>query len=310
MIRGQSARSGPRLAQRQSHASQFSEWFLVSVPAGIGFALFAVFVAIPVLLTFYFSFTNWDGLSPAFGYVGLANFTRAAADPQLRYSWLLTVGMAGFVVVAVNGIGLGLAVLLSDRSRLSLFYRSLFFFPIVLSSIVVGILWRELLNSHGIIDQVLVGLGLPAVDFLGDPVFAPASITGIIVWQSVGFTMVIYLAGLQSVRRDLVDAAVIDGASRVGVFRHVEFPQIAPAFTLCVVYTLIGVMKEYDHVVAMTAGGPFHSSETVAFKVLSDGLTRNVFGYASAQAVLLFLVLAAVSVLMITRLRRREEYVG
>lgn len=310
MIRGVLLRSGSRFTKGRRRWSQFGEWWLVSILACAGFALFVAFVVAPVVFTFYFSFTNWDGLSPTFDYVGLSNFARAAADLRLRHSWTITIAMACFVLVAVNAIGLGLALLLNDRSKLSLFYRSLFFFPIVLSSIVVGILWRELLNSHGIVNQILVGIGLPELNLLGDPVLAPMSITGVIVWQSVGFTMVIYLAGLQMVRRDLIDAAVIDGASRASIFRHVEFPQIAPAFTICFVYVLIGVMKEYDHVVAMTDGGPFHSSETVAYKVLSDGFSGDEFGYASGQAVLLFVALAFASVMMTTWLRRREEFIG
>jgi ABC-type sugar transport system permease subunit len=284
----------------------FDRFGLVAI-AAIAFGLYIVFLALPVLLTFYYSLTNWDGLTPHFDFNWAANFIRAVGDPQVQHAWLVTGAMAIAVVLVSNTVGLGLALLLSRATRANLIYRSLFFYPIVLSSIVVGILWREMLNADGIIPHLLQQLGAPFVDFLGDPVLAVISLTTVIIWQVVAFTMIVYLAGLQTVRKDLVEAARIDGAGARQLFWNVTFPALAPAVTLNTMFMLISTMKEYDHVVAMTGGGPVHASETVAFKLLQDGLTGDEFGYGSAQAVILFLVVVAVSAFVILRLRKREE---
>jgi multiple sugar transport system permease protein/raffinose/stachyose/melibiose transport system permease protein len=276
--------------------------------AAIGLIVYAIFLIAPIFLTIFYSFTDWDGLSPTFEFTWLDNFERAISDPLVQHAWIVTAVIAVTVTVLVNVIGLGLALLLRRSTRSALVYRSIFFYPIVLSSIVVGILWRELLNTNGIISQQLGALGLPFIPFLADPLLSVVSITMVTVWQLVAFTMVIYLAGLTTVRQDLVDASSIDGAGPWQVFRYVTFPALAPAVTLNTVFMLIATMKEYDQVVAMTAGGPVHASETVAYKILQDGLSGDEFGYGSAQAVLLFLGVAIIATGVILRLRRREEH--
>ena len=294
------------VASNSFYGRAFDRLGLVGI-AAIGLIVYAIFLVAPIFLTIYYSLTNWDGLSPTFEFTWLDNFERAIADPLVQHAWLVTGVIAVAVTVLVNAIGLGLALLLRRSTRSALVYRSIFFYPIVLSPIVVGILWRELLNTNGIISQQLEALGLPFIPFLADPLLSVFSITMVTIWQLVAFTMVIYLAGLQTVRQDLVDASLIDGAGRWQVFRYVTFPALAPAVTLNTVFMLIAAMKEYDQVVAMTAGGPVHASETVAYKILQDGLSGDEFGYGSAEAVLLFLGVAIIATFVILRLRRREE---
>ena len=184
--------------------------------------------------------------------------------------------------------------------------RMILFYPHVLSALVVGFLWSAILGTTGAVNSFLTGHGARVLPFLSDPAWARASLVAVLVWAGFGVNVVLYVAGLQSVPRSLVEAARIDGASRWGVFRHVTLPSIAPVVTVNVVLSLITLLKTYDLVVSLTAGGPAGQTQTLAYLILWNSFHDARLGFGSAQSVVLMVVTAALA-LAVTRLRRRAD---
>ena len=176
-----------------------------------------------------------------------------------------------------------------------------------MSPVAVGFLFRSLLAYRGAANGLLVGLGAGRVDFFGDPDIAVGVITGVVVWQTIGFATILFLAGLQGVPALLVDAARVDGANARQVFRHVTLPAIAPAVTVTIVTLLILGMREYDRVAVLTDGGPARLTESIPFTIIKEAFTFARLGYAAAISMLLLVTVAIGSGLMLFRLRRYED---
>jgi ABC-type sugar transport system permease subunit len=187
------------------------------------------------------------------------------------------------------------------------FYRSVFFFPLLMSSVAVGFIWKSILSYNGLFNNLLEHFGNERIEFLGNPNYAVLTITFLAVWQSTGFVIVIYLAGLQTIPGELFDAANIDGASKWQQFRNVTFPLLAPAFTTSIVFNFTGMMREYDRVAVLTSGGPAGSTETIAYHVVRVGFSANRLSYASSLAVYMLIVVGVLAVSMTIYLRKREE---
>lgn len=274
--------------------------------AAPGLVLFFGLIGLPVVLMFLFSFTNWNGLSGVREFNGLSNYAKAFSDPTLLHAYVVSAVIAVAGVVVLDILGLALAVAVAGASRANFVYRTVLFYPFILSAVAVGFLWSALLSYGGAADSVLHTLGLGSPQFLGTPVLALVSVTLVSVWQLLGFSVVVMVAGLQTVPRELVDAAHVDGASRTRSFRHVTLPLITPTLTFNSVIILVFLLRSYDIVVALTDGGPAGYTETVAFKIINDGFSLGELGYGSAQSVLLILLTALVAA-AVTLVRRRES---
>lgn len=274
--------------------------------AAPGMVLFLGLVCLPVVLMVVFSFTDWNGLSGRRLFNGVANYRTAFADPTLLHAYLVSIVIAVIGVIALDVAGLALAVAVAGANRANFVYRTILFYPFILSAVAVGFLWSALLSYGGAADSVLHALGFGPVQFLGTPTLALASITVVSVWQLLGFSVVVMVAGLQTVPRELLEAAHIDGASRLRSFRHVTLPLIAPTVTFNSVIVLVFLLRSYDIVVALTDGGPAGSTETVAFKIINDGFSQGQLGYGSAQSVLLIALTALVAG-AVTLVRRSER---
>jgi len=277
---------------------------LMSMPALI---MVAVLITVPLLLSFYFSFTDWRGSGFDANFVGIANYTRLFATPGFGRAVVVTLTIAISSTILLNLVGLGLALLLNRAGVLTSLYRSIFFLPMVLSPLIVGFLWRTLLDYGGIINQLLGSIGIPPVEFLGQPESALASVIWVIVWQSLGFNMVLYLAGLQNIPKSLIEASIVDGAGTFSTFRHVTFPMLAPVLTVNVVSVFIFNMREYDRILAVTAGGPGGSTQTLAYRVVTEAFSLGFLGRGSAYATVLMVSVAIVAGGLIYLLRRREK---
>lgn len=268
--------------------------------------LFLVLLVVPVGLAVYLSFTNWNGYSANPEQVGLANYADLLDDPELREAAVVTLLAAVVGTAAMNLLGLGFALLVTRASRANAVLRMILFYPHVLSALVVGFLWSAILGTTGAVNSFLVSHGGSVLPFLADPTWARITLISVLVWAGFGVNVVLYVAGLQVVPANLVEAARIDGASRAQVFRHVTLPAIAPVVTVNLVLSLITLLKTYDLVVSLTGGGPAGRTQTLAYLILWNSFHDGRLGFGSAQSVVL-MVVTAVLALVVTRLRRRAD---
>jgi len=279
-------------------------WF--AAPAML---LFAFVVLIPSARGVYYAFTDWDGLSPDFSWVGLGNFTDMVDDPDARQAIWHTLVIAVAITVIQNGFGLLLALGVNTMIKSRNVLRVFLFAPAVVTPIVTAYLWRNLLGPDGAVNSLLgaVGLGGWRQDWLGDPQLALWSIVGVIVWQFGGYSMVIFLAGLQSVPKEIYEAAAIDGTGPVRRFWSVIRPLLAPAFTINLMLSIIGGIKLFDQVYALTGGGPGHATDTISTLIYKDAFTLGEFGYSIALAMVLTIIVAVASTSQYFVLARNER---
>ncbi|MEV5691619.1 carbohydrate ABC transporter permease [Micromonospora globbae] len=271
--------------------------------------LFAFVVLVPSARGVYYAFTDWDGLSPDLSFVGLDNFAGIARDPDAVQAIWHTVVIAVSITIIQNGIGLLLALGVNSLIKSRTVLRVFLFAPAVVTPIVTAYLWRNLLGPDGAVNSLLgaVGLGRWGQDWLGDPQLALWSIVAVIVWQFAGYSMVIFLAGLQSVPKELYEAAAIDGSGPVRRFWSVIRPQLAPAITINLMLSIIGGIKLFDQVYALTGGGPGHATDTISTLIYKDAFTLGEFGYSIALAVVLTIIVAVASTGQYLVLARNER---
>ncbi len=263
--------------------------------------LLALFMLVPIAIAGYLSFTDWDGLTPSPSPVGWANYLRLLSDVDVQHAAVVTLVITVVGTVGCNAAGLGLALLLNRRNRFTSLLRAIVFYPYVVGPIIIGFLWSAILGADGVIANALI----PA-PFLSDPVWAVGSITFVVVWSQFGVNVVLYLAGLQTVPPNLLEAATVDGASRWQTFRAVTWPVLAPSVTVNIVLVLVGLLRVYEIVLALTGGGPAGRTSTFAFLILSSSFRSNQLGYGAAQAITLMVVIGALA-LGVTALRQRAE---
>jgi raffinose/stachyose/melibiose transport system permease protein len=279
-------------------------WF--ALPAML---LFAFVVLVPSARGVYYAVTDWDGLDPAFSVIGLRNFTAMFGDADAMHAVGHTLLIAVSITIIQNGLGLLLALGVNSTIKSRNVLRVFLFAPAVVTPIVTAYLWRNLLGPDGAVNSLLqaIGLGAWRQDWLGDPNLALWSIVAVIVWQYAGYSMVIFLAGLQSIPRDIYEAADLDGAGPVRRFVSVTRPLLAPAFTINLMLSIIGGIKLFDQVYALTGGGPGHATDTLSTLIYKDAFTLGEFGYSIALAVVLTIIVAVVSTGQFTVLSRNEK---
>jgi multiple sugar transport system permease protein len=273
-----------------------------------GLLVYVCFVLAPIVVSVGYSLTNYNPFRPPTRFVGLRNYQLLFQDPEFLNSLRVTTILTLIVVIVPNVLGLGIALLLDRRGWFYNGLRSVFFVPVVLSSVVVSIIWTRMMADDGVINQALraFGVGRPP-GWLSDPDLAVYSLGAILSWQTLGFCVVVYLAGLQGVPKELLEAAAIDGAGAVQRFRKVTWPLLAPALTINTVVQLISAFKVFDHVQVITNGGPGEgTTASIAFTVLQVGFTANRQGYASAMAIAMLVIIAVASAVTLKLLQRRE----
>lgn len=277
------------------------------LPAAAIYSLFAIYPSISGL---YYSLTNWDGISPSYRIVGLDNFRNIFQDKLFYRALENSFVFALIVVVFKNGLALFFAILLDKKMKLTGFFRSTFFVPAVLSAIVVAYTWVTIFNPvFGSWQIVFEALGMPGIaklDLLGSAGTALYTVAFVSVWQNMGYAMVIYLAGLQTIPAELYESAEIDGAGRWKKFQHVTFPLVFPAITINLILSSINALKEFDLVYILTGGGPFDSSQVIGTAIYKIAFETNRFGYGIAMSLVLFLIIATISLGQLWYLKRRE----
>ncbi len=273
------------------------------------FALYVGFIIVPSLMSLQLSFTNWDGLSPTYRYIGFDNYIEIFTSRRFRSALWNTLLLTLIVSVFENVIALALAFVLDNVRWLKSLFRSVFYIPVLISGIVSGFIWSTMFNwNFGIINSLLrnLGLGALAVDWIGDPSIVLYSLAFTIVWKNAGYHMVIYLAGLQGIPKDCIESAKIDGASGWQTFRHITLPLLAGSITINFTLALINGLKIFDQIAVMTNGGPGFASETITYLVYRVGFGEARKGFGTALAVTLFLLIFLMNAVQSRLLRKRE----
>jgi len=275
-------------------------------------AFYAIFVLLPLAQSIQIATWNWNGLAePEF--IGLDNFTRALRDPLFIGAFRNTALWLIVAVTVPTVLGLLLAVLLDRPLRASRFYKSAFYLPIALSLVVVGQVWVWIYQPDwGLLNTVLetVGLGELTRAWLGDPSTSLAAVIVAWCWQQTALSLILYLAALTTVPKDLLEAAAIDGATAWQQFRRITVPLLRPASVVVIALAVINTLKGFDIVFMLTKGGPFHTSDNLAMFMYSETFFKYRVGYGAAIAVALFLLAIIVIVIYFRQVKASERIYG
>jgi len=292
-------RSGPRLS---------AKWLTISLFLLPALVLYIVFVIFPIIQAAHFSLYKWNGLGPLDDFVGLKNYQVALASDVFWQAVSNNVLVIVLSLLLQIPFSLGLAVLLNRRFPGRAIFRLLFFVPYVLSEAITGIVFSLLLRPDALFDSTLQTVGLQGMiqDWLGNTDVVMITLFVIISWKYFGFHMILLLAGLQGIPKEIEEAALIDGAGRWQAFRYVTFPLIGPTLRVSIFLSVIGALQLFDMVWVMTGGGPLNASTTMAVNMFKTGFTRQQMGYGSALAVLLFICALVVALLYQRYVLRRD----
>jgi multiple sugar transport system permease protein len=294
----------PRADRR---AARVLTWVFLA-PTLIGLGLFTF---VPIVASVLLAFFRWDIIT-APQFVGLANFADLATDPTVRVSFLNTFAFVGAAVLLQLGVALLLAVLVQSRmpAWLRTFFRSAFFFPLILSAASVSLVMAYLFNAEfGLVNAVLTTVGIPAVGWLTSGPAAATVVVAVYVWQSFGFTFLLFVGGLASIPRDVYEASSIDGATGLRQFRFITLPLLSPTMLVASVMAIIGALQIFDQPYVLTRGGPGDATRTAVMVIFESAFQQLEFGRASAIGIVLTLIIIGVTALQF-RLSRRFVFYG
>ena len=274
---------------------------------GPAFLAFVAIVLIPFFNGIYYSFTDWNGVTGQLNMVGLDNYHRILfEDEQFRASFWITTKYTLVAVVLTNIVGFLLALLLTMNIKTRNILRTVFFMPNLIGGLILGFIWQFIYVKGFESIGALTGWSLFELPWLGDAQTAFWGIVIVAIWQGGGYVMVIYIAALQNVPTDLLEAAKIDGANRLKMLRHITLPMIMPSITICLFLTISWSFKVFDTNLSLTNGGPFKSTEMLALNIYTESFVNNNYGLGSAKAVIFFLVVAAITVTQVYLTKKRE----
>ena len=293
----------PRAGSRRSR-----KWLTIALFLLPGLALYLVFVIGPIIQAAHFSLYRWNGLTPLTDFIGLKNYQAAFASSVF---WGALGNNVTVIILSLTiqiPFSLALAVLLNRRFPGRAVFRLLFFVPYVLSEAITGIVFRLLLQPDSVFDAIVksAGLGSFRTDWLGETSIVMFTLFAIITWKYFGFHMIIMLAGLQGIPKELEEAAYIDGADRRQAFRFITLPLLGPTIRVSVFLSVIGALQLFDMIWVTTGGGPVNASNTMAINMFKTGFVKQQMGYGSALAVILFLFALVVALLYQRLVLRRD----
>ncbi|WP_101842837.1 carbohydrate ABC transporter permease [Halobacillus sp. Marseille-P3879] len=282
---------------------QKSLWWMY-LPALLVVSLFIIY---PFLNGIRVSFTDWNGFSQTRNYIGFEQYTRMLRDPD---TWLVVKNTLLYGIgstIFQNVIGLLYALLLNKSIRFKSFTRTIIYLPVIISPLVMGYIWYFFFAYQGgALNDAFTLFGLSPVNALGNPDLNPWIIVFVNTYQFVGIAMIIYLAGLQSISKDFYEAAQIDGASIFQQFKKITLPLLMPAITINMVLNVIGGLKLFDVIIALTGGGPGNASQSMSTFMYDLYFSRQDAGYAATQGVLMALIILVISLLALFYFKRKE----
>lgn len=273
------------------------------------FLFFVIFIIVPTIASVYYSFTSWDGVSADVKFIGLRNYIEIFTSKRFYNALTNTVLLTVFISIFENFFALVLALLVDHVFRLKNLFRSIFYIPVLLSGIVSGFIWKTIYNyNFGVINSILdsIGKGELKQDWIGNPKLALVMVGIVLVWKGAGYYMIIYLASLQGVPTDLIEAAKIDGANAWQAFKNITVPLISGAFTINFTLSLINGLKVFDQISVMTDGGPGFATETIVYLLYKVGFGEGRQGFGTAVGIVLLFIIIILNGVQQKFLKSRE----
>ena len=267
--------------------------------------VFFLFHTLPLLRGIVYSFTNFKGFGD-FDFVGLMNYKYLFTDSRILNSYKFTFKFAILSTIIVNILSLGLAILLNSKIKLKNTLRGLYFMPNILGGLIIGYIFNYIFTF--IVPKMGSAFGISVLEksILGSTNFAWIAVVIVASWQAIAFNTIIYISGLQTIPEDVYEASGIDGAGKWVQFKKITFPLIAPFFTINMVLCMKNFLMVFDQIMSLTGGGPAQSTESISLLIYKAGFGGNQFGYQSANSVIYFIVIVAISVIQIKVLEKRE----
>lgn len=289
------------------HRAKMSGLLQQFVFVGPSTLFFAIIIVIPFLLGMYYSLTDWNGVSNQASWIGLDNFRHILLeDAKFRTAFWFTVRFTVAGVVLSNGLGFLLAYFLTKPLKARNVLRTVFFMPNVIGGLLLGFIWQFIFVKGFSSIGTATGLAFFKLPWLGDETTAFWGIVIVFIWQTSGYLMVIYISSLTNVPQDILEAAAIDGASRMQALRKIVIPLIMPAVTVCLFLGISWSFKMFDLNLSLTKGGPFGSTESVALNIYTEAFVNNHYGLGTAKAFIFFIIVAIVTSLQVRLTKSRE----
>jgi len=274
-------------------------------------AIFVIFYIIPFIWVFQLGMYDWDGIMPTRTFVGLDNFKEIVVDKI----WWQSMGNAGYITLIAltlqNALAFLLALACNREIRARNFYRLIFFIPPVLSEVVVGLVWQWILDgNYGLLNTWLIHLGFPNLvrNWLSDPKTALTTVAIVHCWKGFGWGFLIFLAGLQTIPRELYEAARVDGAGAWQSFRKITIPLMVPVTVVVAILTVLGTMQAFVLIIAMTGGGPAYHTQVPVLRILASMRGSSRFGYACAQGISFGIILVIISFIQYRFSKRARQF--
>lgn len=275
-----------------------------SIPAVI---LVSIMMYVPFIMSAYYSLTKWNGIAKEPEFIGLQNFKTIFIESKDFLSSLIFTGKYTLVfVIFSNVLAVLLALALNQKLKLSNLFRGMFFVPYIMSMTIVGFIWKFIFSQG--FDQLfkLTNWQWLKLSWLGDPKLAFYSVAFVGIWQQLGFYIVLYIAGLQAVPADVLEAATVDGANGVQKFFRVTLPLLGPSITTCIFMSLTNALKVFDIILALTKGGPGTSTYSVTLQIYNEAFTANNYGLGSAESIVYFVCVLVVTQLVLKVFSSKE----
>ncbi len=288
------------MKKKKSDIKLFCEFVLPPV------LIWAAVVVIPLIYGIYLTFTDWNGLSSTYNMVGIQNYLDVFTDSTFLSSLWKTFIYAFFVVIFSNLLGLGLALLLTSGIKLQGIFRTCFFASNMIGGVVMGYIWNYIFSFALTKVGAATGWKLFLTSWLTSPNTALAALIIVAVWQLSGYLMVIYVAGLTNLSKDMLEAAKIDGTNSWQLLRFIKIPMIRSSVTICVFMAISRAFMSFDVNLTLTAGGPFKSTELLALKIYQTAFSNFEYGKGQAEALVLFVIVAIISLVQVTVSKRGE----
>lgn len=283
---------------------QFWESVLYTIPAII---LVTITIYIPFVMSGYYSLTQWNGIAKEPVFIGLENFKRVfSGSSEFMKSLIFTGKYTILFMIFSNVLALAIAVALVQKIRLANLMRGMFFVPYIMSMIIVGFIWKFIFSQGFEVLFEKTGWGFLNWSWLGESNLAFLAIVIVGVWQSLGFYIVLYIAGLQAVPGDVLEAATVDGATSWTRFFKVTLPLLGPSITTCVFMSLTNALKVFDIILALTKGGPGGSTYSATLDIYREAFQNNNYGLGSAKSLVFFVIVLVLTQLAMKIMKSRE----
>ncbi|KXT84878.1 carbohydrate ABC transporter permease [Streptococcus oralis] len=277
-------------------------WTFLTIPL----ALQAIFFYFPMVQGAFYSFTNWTGLTYNYKFVGLNNYKLLLIDGKFFTAIVFTLILTLALIIGEIVIGMIVARALNAKMKGQTFFRAWFFFPAVLSGLTVSLIFKQFFNYGLPAIGKMLGIGFLQESLLGSPVGAVLAAIFVLLWQGVAMPIILFLAGLQSIPSDILEAASIDGATSKQTFWKIELPYLLPTISMVFILALKSGLTAFDQIFALTGGGPNNATTSLGLLVYNYAFKSNQYGYANAIALILFLIIGIVSLIQIKLSKKFE----